>query len=379
MFHLPSLHPPSWTPDLVILLICLQVVRTLIRRYAANRWRVAVLWIAGIILVVGMSMTEHRVAALLPNPWSQYLRGGAIALGTCLLGTYALWWLWERIPFSPERREVLSTLKVVSMAAPAAFLGAAYISRDDLRLREIEIPIVGLPKDLHGLRIVQISDIHLSPLVSEKLLARAIDMANGTRAHLALVTGDLITREGDPLDTCIRHLARLRADAGILGCMGNHEIYAQSEEYTEEACRRIGIQFLRGTAKRLRFGQADLNFAGVDYQSKLKGPYLVGTEKLVVPGMPNILLSHNPDVFPVAAAKGYDLTLSGHTHGGQVNVEILHRNLNIARFFTPYVDGLYRQASSAIFVTRGVGTVGLPARLGALPEVALIKLCAISS
>src|SRR5260370_17659463 len=188
MFHLPSLRLPSWTPDLVILLICLQLVRTLIRRYAANRWRVVVLWIAGIILVIGMSMTEHRIAALMPNPWSQYLRGAAIALGACLLGTYALWWLWERIPFSPERREVLSTLKIASMAAPAVFLGAAYISRDDLRLREIEVPIVGLPKDLHGLRIVQISNIPLRPLVSEKLLTRALGFANGTPAHPALVT-----------------------------------------------------------------------------------------------------------------------------------------------------------------------------------------------
>jgi hypothetical protein len=96
---------------------------------------------------------------------------------------------------------------------------------------------------------------------------------------------------------------------------------------------------------------------------------------LVAPEAFNLLLSHNPDVFPVAASQGYQVTLAGHTHGGQVRVEILGEDLNIARFFTPYVDGLYRQDGSAIFVSRGIGTIGLPARLGAPPEVALLRLC----
>jgi predicted MPP superfamily phosphohydrolase len=92
--------------------------------------------------------------------------------------------------------------------------------------------------------------------------------------------------------------------------------------------------------------------------------------------MLNILLSHNPDVFPVAAKLGFDLTLAGHTHGGQVNFEILHHNLNIARFFTPYTMGEYRIGDAAAYVTRGVGTIGLPVRLNAPPEVTLIQLCA---
>jgi Predicted phosphohydrolases len=97
---------------------------------------------------------------------------------------------------------------------------------------------------------------------------------------------------------------------------------------------------------------------------------------LIAPGVTNILLSHNPDVFPVAARQGYDLTIAGHTHGGQVNVEILHRDMNLVRFITPYIYGVYTEGKSSIFVTRGIGTVGVPARLGAPPEVALIRLCA---
>ena len=90
----------------------------------------------------------------------------------------------------------------------------------------------------------------------------------------------------------------------------------------------------------------------------------------------NVLLSHNPDVFPVAAGMGYDLTISGHTHGGQVRFEILREDLNIARFYTPFVDGLYRKGAASIFVSRGIGTIVLPVRMGAAPEVALLRLAA---
>ena len=88
----------------------------------------------------------------------------------------------------------------------------------------------------------------------------------------------------------------------------------------------------------------------------------------------NVLLSHNPDVFPVAARQGWDLTISGHTHGGQISVEYLYPGLNGARFFTPYTYGLYRQGSSSVFVTAGLGTVTIPVRLGVPPEIAQITL-----
>jgi len=200
-------------------------------------------------------------------------------------------------------------------------------------------------------------------------------MANETRAHIGLVTGDLISRRGDPLDACLKQLARFRADAGILGCLGNHEAYTGTEEYVTEAGKKIGIDFLRHRARVLKFGDAQLNFAGVDYQ-RFENRYLVGVERLVAPGAVNVLLSHNPDVFPVAAAQGFHLTIAGHTHGGQVNIEILHQNINVARYYTPYVLGLYREGPSAVYVSSGIGTIGVPVRIGAPPEVSLIRLCA---
>jgi predicted MPP superfamily phosphohydrolase len=173
----------------------------------------------------------------------------------------------------------------------------------------------------------------------------------------------------------LRQLARLRGEAGVLGCLGNHEIHARAESYVTTQGRRLGIEFLRQRAKTLQFGAAKINFAGVDYQ-KMHSQYLVGAERMVVPGIPNILLSHNPDVFPVAAAQGYDLTIAGHTHGGQVDVEILHSHWNVARYYTQYVRGLYQEGQSSVYVSSGIGTIGVPVRLGAPPEVSLVRLCA---
>ncbi len=275
-----------------------------------------------------------------------------------------------------KRRSLLHALTGAAVTAPFAIVGfGAIVERTDFQVTDVDVSVPGLHPDLAGLRLVQLSDIHLSPFLSEEEFARAVDMANELRPHLMFVTGDLISVHNDPLDACLRQIARLRADAGVLGCLGNHEIYAGVEDYATEQAARLGIPFLRGEARQLRFGNARLNAAGVDYQRmSWHNHYLEGAGQLIAPGALNILLQHNPDVFPTAARQGWDLTLAGHTHGGQVNVEILNRDLNIARFYTPYVRGLYRSGRSAIYVTRGIGTIGMPARIGAPPEITLLRL-----
>ena len=274
------------------------------------------------------------------------------------------------------RRALLHTLTGAAVATPFALIGfGAVIERTDFQVTEVDVPVPGLHPDLVGLRLVQLSDIHLSPFLSEEEFARAIDAANELRPHVVFVTGDLISVHNDPLDACLRQIARLRSDAGVLGCLGNHEIYAGVEDYTTEQAARRGIPFLRSQARQLRFGNGMINVAGLDYQRmSWRDHYLEGAGRLMSPGTLNVLLQHNPDVFPTAARQGWDLTLAGHTHGGQVNFEILNRNLNVARFYTPYVRGLYRSGRSAIYVTRGIGTIGMPARLGAPPEISLLRL-----
>jgi len=349
-------------------------------RLAASRNRIWVRFAISCLalaVIAGVALAPVRIGTRFPNVFVQWTRSASIFLTAWVLFSIpvALALIFG-VRYQPKRRRMLKAAATVALATPPAMAATAFLARERLTFREVEVAIPGLPKNLAGLRLVQLSDIHLSPFVSERLLIRAVAMANETNADIALVTGDLVSRLGDPLDTCLKHLAKLRSTAGIYGCMGNHEIYASAESYTKDEGAKLGMRFLRAEAQPLVFGDSMLNLVGVDYQRR-GAPYLANTSSLLVPGATNVLLSHNPDVFPVAAAQGFDLTLSGHTHGGQINFEILERGVNIARFFTPYVYGSYAREGKALFVTRGIGTVGAPARLGAPPEVALIRLRAI--
>jgi hypothetical protein len=277
-------------------------------------------------------------------------------------------------PQSVSRREVVSRLAKAAIGAPFAVAGyGTFIGREQFELREVELTFPDLPPSLDGLRIAQITDIHAGPYLALKDVERAVAMANETRPHIAVVTGDLITKFGDPLEQTLERLAALKADAGIWGCMGNHEDFTRSKDFAESHARRLGIEFLRHRREPLRFGDATLHLSGVDYQWQTR-PYLVSAGELVEPGAFNLLLSHNPDVFPQAAELGYDLVLGGHTHGGQVTVEIVEQWVNAGHFFTPYVAGDYHIGNTALYVSRGIGTVNLPMRIGALPEITLVRL-----
>ncbi len=228
-----------------------------------------------------------------------------------------------------------------------------------------------------------------------------IEMANGLNPDLAVVTGDSISFDGDPLEVCIAKLSRLRAPLGIWGCNGNHELYAEVEGASQDLFERYGMALLRQRNKELQWRGGKLNLIGVDYQresapSGKRSSMLEDIESLVRSDIPNILLSHNPNTFPRAAALGIELSLAGHTHGGQIRVEIVHRGWNPARFFTKFVAGLHSlplgggaaaigekatqlsQKAAFLYVNRGLGTFAMPVRLGVPPEITLLTLRAPS-
>ncbi len=382
--------PFDWLLLIVFLLaewrLTVRALRFARRRWAGRRWvaaRAAIV-LFDVLLVPGYLFTFDAVLPRIPMNHRLGIFIGAATLAYLTIASAVLV-VWEArsairrhldARVSVGRRRALNTAGSLLMAAPFAALGyGALIERTDFRVHEIEIPLPGLGADLDGLRILQLSDIHLSAFLSERELARVIDACRQFHPQFAVVTGDLISSRGDPLDACIRQLARLGSDAGTFGCMGNHEHIAGAEKHAAEQGARAGIRFLRSRNVALRFGQSTLNLVGVDYQPvSRKRLYLKGAERLVDPAACNVLLSHNPDVFPVAVQQGYNLMLAGHTHGGQVTVEIFEQTLNPARFFTPYVYGLYRSGAAAGYVTRGIGTIGIPARLGAPPEISLLRL-----
>lgn len=351
------------------------------RRWAASVFAI----LAGVALLINVMSSLWMLGFELHGPfWNLLSSMDGVGL-TALFTTSTVYLVYlacrlvgRRVPdtVSPGRRRLLQAAGTLAVASPAvATAFGILVGRVDFGIHEISLAIPGLPPDLEGLRILHLSDIHLGEFLSRRELERVIDMSNGLRPHLAIMTGDLISKPGDPMEECVRQLARVRADAGMLGCLGNHEMFAKAEGAVKIAAARKGIPFLRHEHRELKFGNAVLNIGGIDYQrSAPRKQYLKGADALLVPGAMNLLLSHNPDVFPVAAHQGWNLTLSGHTHGGQVTVEIVEQTMNVARFFTPYVAGEYHLGNASCYVTRGIGTVGVPVRLGVPPEITLLKL-----
>lgn len=364
------------TAAAVQLLLAVHLTRALDR---AGHHRIASLLRAGAALLIGWTLLipivfESRLQFKLPGNGAHWAMAATLLwLATAFAGGIA-YLLAMRTVEDPSRRRAIKAVSGAIIALPAGLASVGAVrARSKPELRQIDVAIPNLPEDLRGLRIAQLTDIHYGPFYSRRDLEWAVAMANETKAHIAVVTGDLITRRSDNLEECLWILHGLRADAGVFGCLGNHETYAKAENQAEALGRSAGIRFLRSDVENLRFGAASLVLTGVDYQPQ-DSKYLQGIR--ATPGLVNILLSHNPDVFEDAATLGFDLTLAGHTHGGQINVEILHENLNVARFFTPYVYGLYRKGGRSIYVSGGLGTVGAPVRLGAPPEVAVVTLCA---
>jgi hypothetical protein len=267
----------------------------------------------------------------------------------------------------PSRRRLLNATGGALLAAPFALVGyGALVERLDFHVREVEIPVPNLPDGLDGLRLLHLSDIHLSAFLSEKDLARVIDSANELRPHLALVTGDLITPPAIRwMLACGRSPACARTPAfwvawGITKT-------TPWESYTEREGARLGIPFLRGRAQPCALAMRGAERGGRGLPA-VRPRLSAGAERLVLPGAYNVLLSHNPDVFPVAVREGIRSD-AGRPHARRPgDVEILHQPINAARFFTPFVYGLYRRGAAAEYVTRGIGTIGIPCASARLPR-----------
>jgi len=368
----------------------------------------------------GRILPAHSGLTAFAGLWFASVLAGYV----CVKVVHAIEWAWHRlhkhapqelakahnrhatiedfVP-DPSRRTFFRTASVVAGAAP--FLGVMYgyaAERLRYQVSRVEIPLTNLPAELDGMEIVQISDIHLSSYMTRESVRRVVDMANDVGADLAVVTGDLITGVHDPLADCVEEIRHLHAPLGVYGCNGNHEIYARAEDQAERLYQQAGMKMLRQENAVIPFRGAHLNLIGVDYQrermpSGRKMQMLANVEPLVRRDMPNILVSHNPNSFNRAAELGIELSLAGHTHGGQVQVEILDVSLSPARFITDYIAGLYHRplsmpdqpkrlgetiklmpnapkGLSALYVNRGIGTVGAPVRLGAPPEITHIVL-----
>ena len=285
-------------------------------------------------------------------------------------------------PESPARRQFLQ--RTATVAASAPFVAGEYglfYGRLNLDTPEHPVRLPSLPKAFEGFRIAQLSDIHIGPFMPAEQIRRFVEIANSLRPDLIALTGDFVTFDPRTERAVVEALRGLRAPFGVFGCLGNHDAWAGVEDSIAALFRLTGVRILRGQAVPIVIGGEWFQLIGVDFQSRRRfGPsapvaHILGNiEGLIAPDRPNILLSHNPDTFDRAAELGIGLSLAGHTHGGQLALEFISPQIAPSRLVTPYVAGWYRKPGGQLYVNRGIGTIGVPIRVGAPPEITVYRL-----
>ncbi|MGJ9419535.1 metallophosphoesterase [Massilia sp. CMS3.1] len=266
-----------------------------------------------------------------------------------------------------------SALAVPLLALAASCIGFVN-ARRVARVVKVDVPIDGLPAALHGYSIAQISDIHVGPTIKRPYLEAIVKRVNALGADAIAVTGDLVDGSVGRLAPHTQPLARLSAPDGAFFVTGNHEYYSGAEEWIVEL-RRLGLTVLLNQHVVRERGGASLMIAGVaDYSAHHFNPAHRSDPQLAAAGAPpdvavKILLAHQPRSATAAAAAGFDLQLSGHTHGGQFFPWNLFVPLQ-----QPFVAGLHRVRRLWVYTSRGTGYWGPPKRFGAPSEITLVRL-----
>jgi len=287
-------------------------------------------------------------------------------------------------PSLPARRQFLERSANVVVAAP--FVAGAYgllYGRLNLQTTEQRIRLERLPKAFAGFRIAQLSDIHIGPFMTEEQIRKYVEITMRLKPDLIALTGDFVTWDPSTQRAVVNALTGLHAPFGIFGCLGNHEAWSHTEDSITRMFQEVGIRILRGERVPVTTAGQSFNLMGVDFEtSRHMSPgsetfvhtYLQGVESLIAPETANILMSHNPDTFDRAAEMGIGLSLAGHTHGGQVALEFVSPEIAPSRLVTPYVAGWFQKPGGQLYVNRGIGTIGVPIRIGAPPEITVYEL-----
>jgi predicted MPP superfamily phosphohydrolase len=246
-------------------------------------------------------------------------------------------------------------------------------ARQLAEVRRVQVPIEGLHADLVGLRIAQISDLHLGPILGRAWLEEVVTAVNGLRADLVAVTGDLVDGTVGDLREDVGALRRLRAPRGVYYVTGNHEYYWDALAWVDEV-RRLGLDALVNEHRVLAIGAAKLCVAGVtDFSARASVRRHASDPAKALAGAPDVdltlLLAHQPKSVFAARKLAVDLQLSGHTHGGQ----FFPWNLVIG-LFHPLAAGLGRFDETWLYVNRGTGTWGPPLRTGVPAEITELEL-----
>lgn len=276
----------------------------------------------------------------------------------------------------PERRLFLSRLLAGSATGGALLAGTVAVQQAWRRpeLRRVEVPLAKLPKSMDGLKIVQISDVHVGPTIRREWVEALVAEVNASQPDVIALTGDFVDGSVEELADHVAPFAGLQARLGVFFVTGNHEYFSGVESWLAH-WRSLGVRVLRNECVTLRDRGGELDVLGVDdWSAQRMGAVGHGHDLQKAlqgrdPARPSLLLAHQPKAVHQAAAVGIDLQLSGHTHGGQIwpfNWLVLLQQ--------PYVAGLYKHSDTWIYVSRGAGFWGPPMRLAAPSEVTQVVL-----
>lgn len=281
------------------------------------------------------------------------------------------------------RRQFLQKVGWTSATVPFAVVGYG-LMRDlyDFQVRHVEIAVPNLPQAFHGLRIAQISDLHAGSLFSERPMEHAVETINAQRPDLIMITGDFVNNDHREAPVILPAISRLSAELGVFAVRGNHDHYADVGRVSA-MIRDAGVNLLVNDARTLAIDGARLHIIGTDNtgfgQSHADLPAALRNTR------PNgedarILMTHDPTFWDAAReiAPEIDLTLSGHTHGGQFGFELGPLRWSLARLVYQRWAGLYTEDSGTslqqLYINRGLATVGPPLRLGIRPEITILTL-----
>ncbi len=266
-----------------------------------------------------------------------------------------------------------SALVIVALAGLVTLIG--YINARRIpRVAHVTVPIAGLPAPLHGFTIAQITDLHVGPTIKQAYVTGVVSRLNALQPDLIAMTGDLVDGDVEGLRPHVGPLAGMRARHGVFAVTGNHEYYSGVAQWVAEY-ERLGMRVLMNEHAVIEHDGAALVVAGVtDFsagkfdadQASDPARALAGSPAGVVP---TILLAHQPRSAPAAEQAGFDLQLSGHTHGGQFWPWSLFVPLQ-----QPFTAGLHRLGRLWIYTSRGTGYWGPPKRFGAPSEITLLRL-----
>jgi uncharacterized protein len=240
-------------------------------------------------------------------------------------------------------------------------------------IRRVELTLAAWPSELDAFRIVQLSDVHIGPLLDRRFAESIVARVNALEPDVIAVTGDLVDGSVERLGPEVEPLRRLEARYGTFFVTGNHDYFSRADPWIERT-RELGWRVLRNERVTIGSGESVFDLAGVDDRiahlfggdhGEDLGRALDGRDRR----RPVVLLAHNPATFDTAAERGVDLQLSGHTHGGQIWPFVY-----LVRLITPYVAGMYRRGQSVLYVSRGTGFWGPPMRLFKAAEITEIRL-----